>query len=399
MRISTPGLHHNALIAMLQQQTALSKIQNQIATGKRVRTPADDPAAAVHILELQRALQESDQHKTNADIATNRLSLEEQSLQDVGALLARVRELAVQGNNAPLDAQNRRMIAIELRQRLQELVDIANRRDAHGEYLFAGYSTSTRPFSNTAAGVSYYGDQGNRLLQVGPEQRVADSHSGYDVFLKIPEGNGTFVLGAAADNTGAGVLGAGSVVDRAAWQANVDDYTIHFTSDEGDYEILDSANNQVSTGVYSDGTAIELAGIKFDLTGMPATGDRFTVSRSRSEDIFTTLQGLIDTLEGTTAPTQAHLNSNIAQALQQLDSAEDHFLQVRAEIGARLSALEAAESAREDRKVELNRVKSELEDLDYAEAITRMNQQLVGLQAAQASYIQIAQLSLFNYLK
>src|SRR5690606_10415850 len=190
-----------------------------------------------------------------------------------------------------------------------------------------------------------------------------------------------------------------SVVDRAAWQANVDDYTIHFTSDEGDYEILDSANNQVSTGVYSDGTAIELAGIKFDLTGMPATGDRFTVSRSRSEDIFTTLQGLIDTLEGTTAPTQAHLNSNIAQALQQLDSAEDHFLQVRAEIGARLSALEAAESAREDRKVELNRVKSELEDLDYAEAITRMNQQLVGLQAAQASYIQIAQLSLFNYLK
>ena len=399
MRISTPGLHHNALTAMLQQQTALSKIQNQIATGKRVRTPADDPTAAVHILELQRALQESDQHKTNADIATNRLSLEEQSLQDVGTLLTRVRTLAVQGNNAPLDAQNRRMIAIELRQRLQELVDIANRRDAHGEFLFAGYATSTQPFSNTTAGVSYYGDQGNRVLQVGPEQRVADSHSGYDVFLKIAEGNGTFVLGAAAANTGGGALGAGSVVDRAAWQANVDDYTVHFTSDEGDYEILDSANNQVSTGVYSAGTAIEFGGIKFDMTGMPATDDRFTVSRSRSEDIFTTLQGLIDTLEGTTAPTQAHLNSNIAQALQQLDSAEDHFLQVRAEIGARLSALDAAESAREDRKVELSRVKSELEDLDYAEAITRMNQQLVGLQAAQASYVQIAQLSLFNYLK
>ena len=399
MRISTPGLHHNALTAMLQQQTALSKIQNQIATGKRVRTPADDPTAAVHILELQRALQESDQHKTNADIATNRLSLEEQSLQDVGTLLTRVRTLAVQGNNAPLDAQNRRMIAIELRQRLQELVDIANRRDAHGEFLFAGYATSTQPFSNTTAGVSYYGDQGNRVLQVGPEQRVADSHSGYDVFLKIAEGNGTFVLGAAAANTGGGALGAGSVVDRAAWQANVDDYTVHFTSDEGDYEILDSANNQVSTGVYSAGTAIEFSGIKFDMTGMPATDDRFTVSRSRSEDIFTTLQGLIDTLEGTTAPTQAHLNSNIAQALQQLDSAEDHFLQVRAEIGARLSALDAAESAREDRKVELSRVKSELEDLDYAEAITRMNQQLVGLQAAQASYVQIAQLSLFNYLK
>ena len=74
------------------------------------------------------------------------------------------------------------------------------------------------------------------------------------------------------------------------------------------------------------------------------------------------------------------------------------MLQVRSEIGARLSSLDAAESAREDQKVELNRMKSELEDLDYAEAITRMNQQLVGLQAAQASYMRIAQLSLFNYL-
>ena len=399
MRISTSGMHYNALTAMLQQQSVLSKIQNQIALGKRVNTPADDPAAAVHILELQRALQESDQYKTNADIATNRLSLEEQSMQDVGTLLTRVRTLAVQANNAPLDDQNRRMIAIELQERLQELVDIANRRDAHGEYLFSGYATRTQPFSNTTGGVSYYGDQGNRMLQVGPEQRVADSHSGYDVFLKIPEGNGTFVLGTAAANTGNGILGAGSVVNRAAWQAAAGDYTVRFTSDTGDYEILDSANDPVATGVYTEGGAIEFNGIKFEMSGMPATDDQFTVARSRSEDVFSTLQGLIDSLEGTNAPTQAHLHSHIGQALQQLETTEDHFLQVRAEIGARLSSLEAAESAREDRMLELKRVKSELEDLDYAEAITRMNQQLVGLQAAQASYVQIAQLSLFNYLK
>ncbi len=399
MRISTSGMHYNALTAMLQQQSALSKIQNQIATGKRVQTPADDPAAAVHILELQRALQESDQYKANADMATNRLSLEEQSLQDVGNLLTRVRTLAVQGNNAPLGSEDRRMIAIELRQRLGELVDIANRRDAQGEFLFSGYATRTQPFSMTAGGVSYDGDQGNRLLQIGPTQRVEDSHSGFDVFLKIPEGNGSFVLGASAANIGEGVLGASSVVDRAAWQAGAGDYTVSFTSATGDYEILDSANNQVGTGTYTAGGSIEFNGIKFDMTGMPAQGDRFTVSRSRSEDVFSTLQGLIDTLEGTSAPTQAHFSSNMAQALQQLDVTEDHLLQVRAEIGARLSALESAESAREDQKVELKRMKSELEDLDYAEAITRMNQQLVGLQAAQASYVQISQLSLFNYLK
>ena len=83
MRISTAGMHHNALTAMLQQQSSLSKIQNQIATGRRVQTPADDPVAAVHILELSRALQESQQFKANSDVATNRLTLEEQAMADV----------------------------------------------------------------------------------------------------------------------------------------------------------------------------------------------------------------------------------------------------------------------------------------------------------------------------
>jgi flagellar hook-associated protein 3 FlgL len=397
MRISTPGMHYNALTAMLQQQTSLSKIQNQIATGKRVQTPADDPVAAVHIIELQRALNEAEQYKANSDIATNRLSLEEQALQDVGGVLVRVRELAIQANNAPLDDEDRDAIAIELRSRLQQLVDIANRRDANGEFLFSGYATQTQPFSETAAGVSYYGDQGNRLLQVGPTQRVADSHSGSDVFMKIPEGNGTFVLGASGANVGEAVLGAGTVVNRNAWQP--DDYTLRFTSATGDYEILDSAGAPVTTGTYTDGSAIEFRGIKFDMTGMPAQDDTFTISRSRTEDVFTTVQNLIDTLEGSSTSSQAQLSTNVGIALQQLDETEEHMLQVRAEIGARLSSLDAAESAREDQKVELNRMKSELEDLDYAEAITRMNQQLVGLQAAQASYMKIAQLSLFNYLR
>ena len=67
MRISTSAMHYNALTAMLSQQATLSKTQNQVATGRRVQTPADDPVAAVHILELERALKESEQFGRNAD--------------------------------------------------------------------------------------------------------------------------------------------------------------------------------------------------------------------------------------------------------------------------------------------------------------------------------------------
>ncbi len=247
MRISTSGMHQNALATMLTQQATLSKTQNQIASGRRVQTPADDPVAAVHIMELERAQQESDQFAANAAMARNRLTLEEQALADVTTLVQRVHELTVQGANASVGATDRRMIATELRGRLQELVDIANRRDAGGEYLFSGYDTLTQPFVKNSAGpVLYQGDAGSRLLQIGPDQRVADSHAGARVFEQVPNGNGVFVTGAAAGNTGSGVLTTGSVVDPSQWIA--DSYTLTFTSAAGDYEIRDSANAVVSSG-------------------------------------------------------------------------------------------------------------------------------------------------------
>src|SRR4030095_14194110 len=121
MRISTAGIHHAALTALLSQQSVLSKTQTQIASGKRVQTPADDPVAAVHIMELQRALAESDQFNQNADMAKNRLTLEEQSLADVGTLLTRVREITVQGNNGSVDPASRRLLAPGRGTRWEEL--------------------------------------------------------------------------------------------------------------------------------------------------------------------------------------------------------------------------------------------------------------------------------------
>jgi flagellar hook-associated protein 3 FlgL len=398
MRISTAGMHYNALTAMMEQQTSLSKLQNQIATGRRVQTPADDPVAAVHILELSRALQESEQFKANSDVATNRLTLEEQALADVTSLLHKVRELTVQANSASIDDASRKLIATEVRGRLGELVDIANRRDANSEYLFSGYSTQTQPFARTAGSVSYAGDQGNRLLQVGPSQRVPDSHSGFDAFMNVAEGNGTFVLGAADSNTGTGSVAGGSVTNRSAWIP--DDYTLRFTA-PGAWEVVDSANVQVTTGTFTGETdTISFRGISVSITGQPAANDEFQISRSRTEDLFTTLNDLVATLErpAGNATARAQIATDLGGTLQQLDKSLDHVLSVRAEVGTRLSSLENAANAREDQVVELERMRSDLRDLDYAEAVTKMNQQLVALQAAQLSYSRISQLSLFNYM-
>lgn len=399
MRISTAGIHHAALNALLGQQSVLSRTQGQIASGKRVQTPADDPVAAVHIMELQRALAESDQFTRNADMAKNRLTLEEQALADANTLITRVRELTVQGNNGSVDPASRRMLATEVRSRLKELVDIANRRDANGEFLFSGYASLTQPFAQTGATIAYFGDQGTRALQIGPDQRVVDSHSGSGAFMTVTEGNGVFVTTATAGNAGNGVIAGGTMVDPAQWVAG--DYTLRFTSATGDYEIVDGAAAVVATGTYTANSTISFNGANINMTGMPAQNDSFSIARSRSEDMFTTLGNLATALESSTlTPAErARFNSDMATVLQQLDQAGDHLLSVRAEVGTRLSAIDGSQEALADRKVELETTTSQLRDLDYAEAISRMNQQLVGLQAAQASYSKIAQLSLFDYLR
>jgi flagellar hook-associated protein 3 FlgL len=399
MRISTAGIHHAALTALLSQQSVLSHTQGQIASGRRVQTPADDPVAAVHIMELQRALSESGQFDRNADMAKGRLTLEEQALADANTLVQRVHELTVQGNNASVDPASRKMLATEVRSRLKELVDIANRRDANGEYLFSGFATLTQPFAQTGSTVSYFGDQGARALQIGQDQRVVDGHSGTDAFMAVIEGNGTFVTNATAGNAGNGVIAGGTMANPSQWVQG--DYTLRFTSATGDYEIVDSAAAVVATGTYTENSTISFNGANFNLTGMPAQNDSFSIARSRSEDMFTTLGNLAATLESSTATTadRAQFNSSMATILQQLDQAGDHLLSVRAEVGTRLSAIDGAQEALADRKVELDTTTSQLRDLDYAEAISRMNQQLVGLQAAQASYSKIAQLSLFDYLR
>ena len=399
MRISTAAYHASSLASMLLQQSELSKTQNQMASGKRVNTPADDPVATAHILELERAQSESDQFGKNSDLVRSRANLEEQAVADSGTLLQRVRELVLQASNtATLTPSDRKSIATEIDTLKDELGNIANRKDGSGEYLFSGYSTLTQPFSTASTGNTLYsGDQGSRLVQIGPALRIADGHSGFDVFMKIPEGNGLFATAATGTNAGSGIIDTGTIVNRAAWVRG--DYTVHFI-DQNTWEVLDSTNTQVTTGAYSPGSAISFNGIQVSVSGSPVTDDAFTVKASGTQDVFTLLDGVSAALQtsGADSASTARLSTVLENGLQQIDQSTDHLLGIRSQVGARLSQLDNADSARDDLGVELASTLSDLRDLDYAEAMTRMTQQLTGLQAAQASYARISQLSLFNYL-
>lgn len=396
-RISTAGMHSAAIAQILSRQGSLSKTQTQLASGLRVQTPADDPIAATRILDLERARSQYAQFGKNSISATNRLQGTEQALADAGNLLQGIRELTIRANNAANDDLSLRSIATELRARSQELLDLSNRRDAVGEFLFAGFSTQTTPFSRATAGVTYAGDQGSRTLLIGPDQKVQDGLPGARVFMDIPEGNGTFTT-ASGVRTGTGSIDPGQVVDISAWQPG--SYTIRFGDPADSWEVLDGSDAVIASGAYIDGGTIAFLGVQASVSGAPAAGDTFQIEVAGRKSMFSAVDDVVAALMGGSASPQsrAELNSRLSASLQQIDSSLNHVLDLRAEVGARLSIIDSVSDSRDALDVELESSLSALRDLDYAEAISRMNQQLTGLQAAQAAYTRIGQLSLFNYL-
>lgn len=398
MRISTAWAQRQSVTNMLDRQADLSRTQRQFATGKRILAPSDDPIGATQVLGLNKTLARTAQYQRNIGAATDRLQQEEHVLSSVGKLLQNVRQLALQANNATQTNETRADIAVEVRQRIDQLVQIANTRDGRGEYIFSGYSTDTRPFTKAAGGVVYQGDQGQRVFQVGASQRIAAGDNGEDVFERIATGNGTFAVSPDAANTGSGIVGATAVTDPTAYDD--DTYSVTFTA-PNTYEVRDSDNTLVTSGAYTKNQSIGFKGIQFTLDGEPAVGDSFEASPSTNQSLFGTLENLAAALERPTGDpaSNARLHNAINAALNGIDNGMGKTLDVRARVGARLKNLEDRGITNGDYSLQLKDRRSKIQDVDYAAAASRLTLQSTMLKAAQKAFIKVQGLSLFNYMR
>lgn len=397
MRISTAGFMQGQVESMSRLQTEVQRTQSQVSAGTRLLDPADDPAAAARVQEHERWMLAADQQQRNGDLLGSRLSLQESALADATDLLQRVRELAVQGGNGALDTSARKLLAAEVRQRAEQLMLITNRRSPSGEYLFAGAGTGAEPFNRQGATVQYSGDDLSRLVEVAPGQRIADGISGADLFMRISAGNGVFSIRGGAGNTGTGVAGAGTLVDPAAWDGAP--YRVLIMAN-GAWEARDTADAVVASGPYASGSAIEFKGFRLSITGAPAAGDQFHIDPSGTESLFATIDRLVAALESpiTTAAQRAATANETNAVMAQLGQGLEHMSSARAVLGSRLLAVDDAASSRAMLRDDVTASLSGLRDLDYAEALTRLNMQLTALQAAQQSVARLGRMSLFDYL-
>ncbi|AXQ30397.1 flagellar hook-associated protein 3 [Solimonas sp. K1W22B-7] len=395
MRVSTSMLAQSAVGSLQKQQAAVAKTQMQLATGQRLQNAADDPSGAATAVGLDQASAQYQRYQTQIDTARNRLSLEENVLADSGTLLQRVREIAVELNNGTQSSQTRGILGNELRNLREQLMSYANSDDGQGRYLFGGSQDGVAPFSGSS-GASYAGDQQQRLLQVTGSRSVADADPGSEVFLRLRDGNGTFTVN-SGNNSGTAGLKSARLTDASLWDGG--SYTLSFSG--GNYEVRDAGSAVISSGTYTEGQAIAFRGVDLSFTGTPADGDSFQVGASGQRDVFAQIDELarIAGLPQDTAAQRAQVQTAMHQSLTAIDATSLHLSDVRASVGNRLAVLDDAEAQNAAQNETTQAALSSIRDLDYAEAATRLSQQLTALQAAQQTFARVQGLSLFDYLR
>lgn len=143
MRITNNMLINNMVNYITNNMTRMDRYQSQLATGKKIQVPSDDPVVAARALKLRTDVAEIAQYQRNLKDAKSWLDITETALNDMGEIFQRVRELAV-GSDGGENAEDLRVTAKEIEQLRKQLISLSNTTYA-GRYVFSGYKTD-EPF-------------------------------------------------------------------------------------------------------------------------------------------------------------------------------------------------------------------------------------------------------------
>ncbi|WGI25531.1 flagellar hook-associated protein FlgL [Halomonas alkaliantarctica] len=408
MRISTVTMFEQSTASMNRQQSDLMKVSQQIASGRRVVNPSDDPQAASRAVGVDQAKAVTEQYSDSRVSARNSLSQTESILNSISDAITSAKTLLVQASSDTLTDANRESIASELKGVYETMLGQANATDGSGRYLFGGYKDSEPPFAKDGnENVQYKGDSNTREQRVDASRLMSVADNGETIFKSVASGAGYV---AEADNANTGnVTFRGPQINDVK---DATDFRITFTSDsEFSIETYDNDSNSWTPGptgqTYSGGDSpqqIAVGGISITLEGTPAAGDEILVAKSggdvRGADLFRTMEEAIRVLENPAdnATKKADQRNTLNTAMRDLDNSLDNVLTVRASAGARLNELDVIDSVGSNRMLNYDQTLSDLVDLDYAEAISEYSLRQIGMQAAQKAFVDIKGLSLFNYM-
>lgn len=412
MRISSQQAFNLGVKGIQKNYAEMIRTQQQISSGNRILTPADDPVASVRLMQLEQQRSMLGQYKENLVAANNSLVQEESTLDSVNDIMQRIRVLAEEAGNGALSQSDRQSIAAELREREDELLGLMNTKNARGEYLFSGFQGKTQPFVRQGDGSFVYnGDEGQRKLQVASSLDIAISDNGKKIFQNVT--NAARLDATYAQPAGSTLeVSAPLVQDEIAFAGapgypdSVFEIRFPDPANPKNYEIVETTTGTtLQTGSLDDDDkthdTLIFAGVIVHLDGVPAGGENISITADPTRE----KQGVLDTVyqlrkaleDNTDSPEGARATRDaIAAAITNIDHAMVTIDGVRGDIGARLNIIETTRTNNEDVDLVNQAVQAELREVDYPEALSKLAFQSIILEAAQQSYVKISNLNLFN---
>lgn len=401
MRVSTAQFYYQNSQQLSSKQSDVNEQTAYIASGKRVLTAKDDAVSYGTLAGYKNELANLEKYQRNITQADNRNSLQETTFANAESLMQDMKTLFIQANNGTLSDNDLSALSELAENNLEQMLGVANTKDETGGYIFSGYQIDVKPFSvQPDNSVTYHGDNGVRELQIAKNVLVEMNQPGDEAFEKVNNYQGDFSA-IYNTNTSGIALNNATITDRGAYDAatNPPDYTFSFTS-ATDLTVTDSLGTPVyTTTTYTAGQNIAFNGIEVQLDGNPLPGDSFDITPQENISVFDTIKSAIDWMNvtGSARYTVEH-GIEYGDVLEQIDSALNHIISRRTEAGVNLQLIDNQSNYHQDSQLYLASGQSNIEDLDYAKAISDFEQSKVALQAAQQTFVQIKDLSLFNYI-
>lgn len=417
MRLSNNLMYQSSVNKILEGQQGVANAQERVTTGKKYLSTSESPSAYSQAALYTNKIQTNEQYTKNINQLNNRLNTEEAVLSSITDAIQKAQTLTIQAGNGALNANDRASIGKELEELQQTILSLMNTRSEDGKYIFSGYQDTTQPyqFDPSSGKYNYNGDQGQHRITIAEGVSIKSSDNGFNTFEMV---NARLnVESNTAVTTGA--ITASVFVDSQAEfddfhqqnynydpsaSASANTYTVRVTAgatagDPDEYEILrdGAALTPAQTGTVSESGQINFAGLNIEYSGAAPGDINFTLEKPQKENVLNTLNSLIQGLNDTTLDNREY-QQMLSGATTQLSNANEQVVFTQSSLGGRMNAVSAISASNKATDIQNQASRANLVEVDMAEAISELTKQETGLQASQATFGRLANLSLFDYL-
>lgn len=408
-RIATANMYDNGLRNIGARQTSLSGLQENLTSGKRVVRASDDPVAAAQAERSLTRISRIQVEQRALEVQRNAIAQAESSLGDAIGLVQNIRELTVSAGNAANSATDRGTIANQIDSLRQQLLDVANRKDANGIPLFNGLGSALAPFLGPQSPAPDYTFEGLPGQTAATSVSVPLSLDGDAAFMFRPQRDGVYHA-SLSPIPATRQFGTDAVATTNPGLVTGDGYSIAFSAvtpgslpgtTTSTYTITNTTTGIVSAPVtltdIPDNQSVAITGVpglSINIKGTPANGDAVTLEPSAS--IFSVISRATKEIAG--AANSQSAAQAVGQALANIDRGLERLQTVRGNAGELLNRADRISGNQQTRGVQLEGDRSRAEDLDMIQGISDFQNQQVGYEAALKSYAMVQKLSLFNFI-